>query len=78
MAVVFGKEPQPSQGSQERRSDRGRGGPGEIHLQQKTDKQHPQGNTASAWVCSGSEKALNHQPLLLDEILEERRGSWPI
>ena len=77
-AAALRKEPQPSQGSQERRSgDRGRGGPGVILLQQKTDTQHPQGNIASVWACSGSEKVLNYQPLMLNETLEEHRGSWP-
>lgn len=78
MAAVFPKEPQPSQGSQERRlGDRGRGSPGRIHLQQKTDTQHPQGSIALVWACSGSKKVLNYQPLTLDKILEDCRGSWP-
>lgn len=29
---------------------------GRIHLQQKTDMQHPWGNTALGWACPGNEK----------------------
>lgn len=56
---------------------RGTGGPGGTRLQQKRDMQHPQGNPALLRACAGREKVRNYQPLMVDEILEERRGSWP-
>lgn len=56
---------------------RGTGGPGGTHLQKNRDMQHSQDNPAWLGARAGSEKAQNYQPLMVDEILEERRGSWP-